>query len=196
MTFKNLVATLAHDAVYTAVSVARHPIGSAARAAGFVKGSAGSGFDLVRGMLRGSGARQSDLVVVPAQRTPEQATEKQATQAAPAREAQVVPKPVPDFDDLPEPIVITADDEPGEAFHHEPKPATRDSDHGDTGGDVEDATGYVEEIVDEAAEDELVWTSESDAPAAVDEPLLEAGVASAIRSESEMLRKAADPRVE
>lgn len=193
MTFKNTVETLAQNAVYTAVSVVRHPISSAARAAGFVKGSAGAGAELVRSLLHGGRGTATDAIV-PAQRRPEQATEKQklGKQSSGVTEAQVVPKPVPDFDDLPEPIVIHADDDRGEAFHHEPKAASRDSAHGDTGGDLEDASGYAEEI--SADEDELVWTSES-APR-VDEPLLQTGAASALRSESEMLSKAADPRVE
>ena len=42
------VGTLAQGAVSTAVSVAKHPIGSTALAAGLVKGAAGAGIGLVR----------------------------------------------------------------------------------------------------------------------------------------------------
>ena len=52
--------------------------------------------------------------------------------------------PLPE--DLPEPIVIEADDEPGEAFHNEPKPASREVAHGGPGTDFEEAEGFVEEI--------------------------------------------------
>ena len=78
----------------------------------------------------------------------------------------MVPKPVPEIDELPEPIVITAEDEPGEEFHTEPKAASRDSEHGGTPGDREEVEGYAEEaelVVDPVAEEpQTVWTSESD----------------------------------
>ena len=63
----------------------------------------------------------------------------------------MVPKPVPAIDELPEPVVIEADDAPGEAFHTEPKAASRDSEHGGLPGDREEAEGYVEEIPSEIA---------------------------------------------
>ena len=56
-----------------------------------------------------------------------------------------------DPDDLPEPVVIHADDGAGEAFQTEPKAASRDSDHGGGAGDREEAEGYLEEIPDELA---------------------------------------------
>jgi hypothetical protein len=81
------------------------------------------------------------------------------------KEPEVVPKPVPEIDELPEPIVIEADDSPAEAFHTEPKAASRDSEHGGSPGDREEAEGYVEEIPSEISgvptEDPVVWTSES-----------------------------------
>ena len=49
--------------------------------------------------------------------------------------------------------MIEADDTPGEAFHPEPKAASRDSAHGGSPGDREEAEGYVEEIPDEIAGD-------------------------------------------
>jgi hypothetical protein len=91
----------------------------------------------------------------------------------------VVPKPVPDIDELPEPIVVEADDTPGEAFHTEPKAASRDSEHGGSPGDREEATGYVEEIPSEIAggpsEDTLVWSSESTDADSTDADLGDAG---------------------
>ena len=78
----------------------------------------------------------------------------------------MVPKPVPSIEDLPEPDVIWADDDLGEAVHTEPKAASRDSEHGGLAGDREEADGYAEEILleDIGADSEVdtVWTSESD----------------------------------
>ena len=197
MTLKNTVGTLAQGAVSTAVSAVRHPISTASMAAGLVKGTAEASVDLVRGVVRGPGvaaAPVSDPVAAPvvdqveeqvddqlADRVEEQVdvpTQRHGTTAdvsAPAateaedvpREPEVVPKPVPAIDELPEPVVIEADDVPGEAFHTEPKAASRDSEHGGLPGDREEAEGYVEEIpaeiAGETADDTLVWTSEASA---------------------------------
>ena len=48
------VGTLAQEAVTTAVSVAKHPIGSTALAAGLVKGAAGAGIGLLRSTITGT----------------------------------------------------------------------------------------------------------------------------------------------
>jgi len=191
MTLRNTVGTLAQGAVSTAVSVVRHPISTASMAAGLVKGTAEASVDLVRGVVRGPGEPASPVADPGAEPVADQAeeqvdervevpTQRQGTAAdvsAPAateaedvpREPQVVPKPVPAIDELPEPVVIEADDTPGEAFHTEPKAASRDSEHGGRPGDREEAEGYVEEIpselTGEAAEETLVWTSESGAEA-------------------------------
>jgi hypothetical protein len=195
MTLKNTVGTLAQGAVSTAVSAVRHPISTASMAAGLVKGTAEASVDLVRGVVRGQGAaaapvsdpvaatvvdqveeqaedRVEEQVDVPTQRqgTTADVSAPAATEAQDApREPEVVPKPVPEIDELPEPVVIEADDTPGEAFHTEPKAASRDSEHGGLPGDREEAEGYVEEIpseiTDETAEDTLVWTSEASAEA-------------------------------
>ncbi len=86
-------------------------------------------------------SRRSVMEPLPRSRAPA------ATEAEDApREPEVVPKPVPAIDELPEPVVIEADDAPGEAFHTEPKAASRDSEHGGLPGDREEAEGYVEEI--------------------------------------------------
>ena len=181
MTLKNTVGTLAQGAVTTAVSAVRHPISTASMAAGLVKGTAEASVDLVRGVVRGPGQVQDRVddrvrdhvegkVEVPAQRE-ETAAEPEPAQPALTenldvpREPEVVPKPVPEIDELPEPVVIEADDAPGEAFHTEPKAASRDSEHGGLPGDREEVEGYVEEIpseiTGETGDDPVVWTSES-----------------------------------
>ncbi len=193
MTLKNTVGTLAQGAVSTAVSVVRHPISTASMAAGLVKGTAEASVDLVRGVVRGQeqlpGQVQDkvqdqveDKVEVPTQREdtvvePEGAAPTVTGTSTAPREPEVVPKPVPEIDELPEPIVIEADDTPGEAFHTEPKAASRDSEHGGSPGDREEAEGYVEEIPSEITgqpdEDPVVWTSESSGaqePADVNRP--------------------------
>ena len=186
MRLMNTVGTLAHEAVSTAVSVVRHPIGTASMAAGLVKGTAEAGVDLVWGVVRGPGQADDTMqdrvqekvedhlegkVDVPTQREGADAGQDAAAQPAPSevldvpREPEIVPKPVPEIDELPEPIVIEAADPPGEAFHTEPKAATRDSEHGGSPGDREEVEGYVEEIPSDLsngiAEDPVVWTSES-----------------------------------
>ena len=182
MTLRNTVGTLAHGAVTTAVSVVRHPISTASMAAGLVKGTAGASVDLARAVVRGPGRVEDRVeekvedhlegkVDVPSQRDGSDAGPEATAQSAPSevvdapREPQVVPKPVPEIDELPEPIVIEADDSPGEAFHTEPKAASRDSEHGGSPGDREEAEGYVEEIPSDVTgapnEDTLVWSSES-----------------------------------
>jgi hypothetical protein len=187
MTLKNTVGTLAHGAVNTAATAVRHPISTASMAAGLVKGTAEASVDFVRGVVRGEEpvaekvadrAEAEDKVEVPAQRQ-EPAAEPEAGQPAATevadvpREPEVVPKPVPAIDELPEPVVIEADDVTGEAFHTEPKAASRDSEHGGLPGDREEAEGYAEEIAvvnsgdisSETGEDNVVWTSESTEPA-------------------------------
>ena len=192
MSLKNTVGTLAQGAVTTAVSAVRHPISTASMAAGVVKGTAGVSVDLARAVVRGPGKVEDRVqekvedhiegnVDVPTQRDGADAGQEAATQSAPSevvdapKEPEVVPKPVPEIDELPEPVVIEADDSPGEAFHTEPKAASRDSEHGGSPGDREEAEGYVEEIPSEVndspTDDTLVWSSETDAPEAIAEPL-------------------------
>lgn len=154
MTVKN-VGSLAKGAVVTTASAARHPIGSAARMVGLVKGGAGASVSLVRAVVHG-----------PA-RTPQQREATPAQESSPAQEAtpvpdpqpvttikappgpDVVPKPVLTFDELPEPIVISAADADNpEPVHTEPKAASRGSAHGGPAGDREEGDGYLEEIED------------------------------------------------
>jgi hypothetical protein len=186
MTVKDKVGTLARTGVNTAVSVVRHPIGSASMAVGFAKGAAEVSADLVKSTISGrfpagpheasapdeaglADSTATDPVQEPSAQEPtlqEPRVHEPAVQDAdgPA-EPQVVPKPVPEIDELPEPEVIWANDDLGEAVHTEPKAASRDSEHGGPAGDREEADGYVEEIpLDGEADDSetLVWTSESE----------------------------------
>jgi hypothetical protein len=164
------VGTLAQEAVSTAVSVAKHPIGSTALAAGLVKGAAGAGIGLLRGTISGASPTppsETPVDEVPAETFPRQ-TEVPKTEAveteAPKTQTPGTSDPrddlpgpdlahfePPSFDDLPEPVVIEADDAPadgesGEPFHNEPKAASRASEHGGPAGDREESDGYVEEI--------------------------------------------------
>lgn len=191
MTVKGKVGTLARTGVNTAVSVVRHPIGSASVAVGFAKGAAEVSASLVRGTISGrfpvrpDEAAEPDQAAVeesvaakpPLQEEPlEELVQEPTAQAATVQEPvveevagppepQVVPKPVPEIGELPEPDVIYANDDLGEPVHTEPKAASRDSEHGGQAGDREEADGYVEEIPleGEAGDAEtLVWTSESE----------------------------------
>ena len=177
MTVKDMVGTLARTGVSTAVTVVRHPIGSASAVVGFAKGAAEAGSHLVRSTISGR---------IPLQREEAEVADLDAAGSAPApvptstppveepiarpdagpKEPQVVPKPVPSIEDLPEPDVIWAEDDLGEPVHTEPKAASRDSEHGGLAGDREEADGYAEEIPleDIGADPEVdtVWTSESD----------------------------------
>ncbi len=202
------VGTLAQGAVSTAVSVAKHPIGSTALAAGLVKGVAGAGIGLIRSTISGESL------------TPDSDTNPDTAPAAPLDDETVVPEPqarlksvperdlpgpdvvaaaVPTAEELPEPVVIEAEPvatagDLGEVFHTEPKAASRDSEHGGQAGDREEAEGYVEEIPD-PVEDTPVWTSETP----IDEPLesvFDESAAKTVRSEAEVLQKAADQHVE
>jgi hypothetical protein len=203
------VGTLAHGAVTTAASAARHPIGTTALAAGFVKGAAESGIHLIRTTIAGSpSAPTADTTgPFPEPREAEAPVEDVAqtpAETAPERDLpgpDIVAAEVPDPDDLPEPVVIEAEPatptgDLGEAFHTEPKAASRDSEHGGPAGDREEVEGYVEEILDpEPDEATPVWTSES----SVDEPLdpvLDEAAAKAVRSEAEILQKGAEQQVE
>ena len=125
------VGTLAQGAVSTAVSVARHPIGSAAMAAGLVKGTTEASIHLVRTAFTGSSpttapvSAEPEAPAAPETRAPETPEPEVAVTAEPvtpepqAPESDlpgpdVVAPAVPEIDDLPEPVVIEA--EPAQAF--------------------------------------------------------------------------------
>ena len=143
MNVKHRVETLAKDAVVTTVSAARHPLNSAAWMTGLAKGSASAGIGLVRDVVRGPVETAETVVAAPEPSTPA------AHSARSAPGPDVVPKPVPTYDELPEPIVISAEDETPDPVHTEPKAASRASAHGGSVGDREEADGYREEIEDE-----------------------------------------------
>lgn len=168
MSLVRTAGTLATELVRTAASAARHPISTASLATGLVKGTAGASVRFVRGATIGESPLTTVADTVPDEdigTASEPASEPGESVDAPP-EPQVVPKPVPEIDELPEPVVITAADESGEEFHTEPKAASRDSEHGGTPGDREEVEGYAEEaepVLDPATEEpQTVWTSESD----------------------------------
>jgi hypothetical protein len=154
------VGTLAQGAVSTAVTVVKHPIGSTALAAGLVKGAAGAGIGLVRSTMSGASPTphsETSPAEVPAETL---AREDEAPRAPRAPEPTVERDlPGPDLahfepplpEDLPELIVIEADDAPvngesGEPFHNEPKATSRESEHGAGPIDPEELDEYVEDI--------------------------------------------------
>ena len=199
MSITKTVGTLAHGAVSTAVSAARHPLSTASVAAGLVKGTAEAGVGLVRGVVRGQSPTEAAPTSPEVEKEVEDRLAPETDRAEPEapgaqpeargaqpeavpdgpREPQIVPKPVPTIDELPEPIVIEADDTPGEAFHTEPKVASRDIEHGAAPDDREEIEGYAEEIADDV---------QPQTPTLLDE-----GTISVVTSESEQLGKAADP---
>ena len=150
MTVKKLAGGLAKDAAATTVHAARHPIGSAARVAGVVKGSAGAGLGLVRGVVRGRGEAETvPATVVDPPASP--AEPAGATTAKTPPGPDIVPKPVPTLDELPEPVVISADDETPEPVHTEPKVASRSASHGGPTRTADEADAYVDELDDDPA---------------------------------------------
>jgi hypothetical protein len=164
---------LIERATSSAVHAVRHPVSSVAYAAGLARGLAGVVFH---------GAR-TDAPTVPAQR--DEATPTATTAGPP--EPQRVMKPVPEPGDLPEPIVIEPrDEEPGEAFTTEPKAVSRESAHG--GSDLLDAEV---DAWEEEAHEGLDPDDDADLPQPPESGVLDPGVAKAIRSESEMLRRGA-----
>jgi hypothetical protein len=194
---------LLERATSTAVHALRHPVASAAYTAGMARGLVGAA---LHGATTTGHDTEAGRTTVPPQRAaaPEPGTEP----ATGPREPQRVMKAVPRPEDLEEPIVIEPDDEePGESFATEPKAVSRESAHG--GGPATDAE--IDAWIDEAmarGEDVDVETSvgttgadignnpdtgDADRPEHLTQPLLDPSVAKAIRSESETLRKGADP---
>ncbi|WP_027860089.1 hypothetical protein [Marmoricola sp. URHB0036] len=177
------VGTLAQEAVSTAVSVAKHPIGSTALAAGLVKGAAGAGIGLVRSTITGTSPtphsetppaaapaepleRDVEVPETEVRKAEAPGTEAPETEAPETETAETVADPrdnipgpdlahfePPSPEDLPEPIVIEADDTPangesGEPFHNEPKATTRDSEHGAGPIDPEELDDSIEDIAE------------------------------------------------
>ena len=199
----------------TAVHTIRHPISSAAYAAGLARGLAGAA-------VHGTLVKRHDADAGPAD-TPGQdndalspasprASAPDATDTAGPREPQVVPKPVPPPDATFDTIVIeAADSAPGESFATEPKAVSRESAHGG-GSAINDAE--IDAWIDEAMEgldtrpdidiETPVGTTgagagynpdtaEADLQQPGTQPVLDPATAKAILKEAETLRKAADP---
>jgi hypothetical protein len=164
-------------------------------------------------------AKKTSAKKAPAKKAPaKKTTAKKAAAKKPAEDPRdQIPGPdlaafaPPAPEDLPEPVVIVADDDagtPGEAFQNEPKAATRESARGGT-GDREENSGYIEEIVLPDVDPDVdietpvgttgadvgtnPHTAESDLQQPGTAPLLDPSTVKAVESEQETLSKAADP---
>jgi hypothetical protein len=199
---------LIERAASTAVHTVRHPISSVAYAAGIARGLAGAA---VHGALVKGHDPEAGPAPVPTQRKEPTAAGSPSEAPSGPREPQRVPKPVPPPDAQFDTIVIEAtDEEPGEAFATEPKAVSRESNHG--GGPATDAE--IDAWIDEAMQGLETGpdvdietpvgttgaepghnpdTAEADLQQPDTPPLLDPATTKAILSESETLRKAADP---
>jgi hypothetical protein len=207
---------LIERATSSAARAVRHPVSSVAYAAGVARGLAGA---VLHGVTATGHDPDAGAPSVPAQRDRATAPDVPAADTATAGppeppEPQRVMKPVPEPGDLPEPIVIEPrDEEAGEAFTTEPKAVSRESAHG--GSDLADAD--VDAWEDEARDgldhgtdvdiETPVGTTGADvghnpdtAEADLQQPdtpeLLDPSVARAVRSESEILQRAAETEPE
>lgn len=212
------LSQLTTTATRAASGAVRLGAGVAARAFGLAKGAAEVGV----AVARDAAAARSDAPTPAPTSAPAQRTTSPA--AEPVRPTQphhddrrddprdhipgpdVVAPDLPRAEDLPEPVVIVADDEPGEAVQHEPKAAGRASEHEGRPGDREEAEGYLEEVVDPDAPEVDVETpvgttgadvatnpdtAESDLQQPGTPPLADPSTIAAVVSESETLRRAA-----
>jgi hypothetical protein len=174
----------------TATHAVRHPIATAAYAAGLARGLASAAVHGVTVTGHDPGAGQ----------VPTQPTAK-----AGVPEPQRVPPPMPEPTARHDQIVIEPEP-PGESFATEPKAVSRDSEHGGHASDAEidawidDAMARGSDVGVEtpvgttgASAGYNPDTAEADLQQPGTEPLFDAGSAKAIRSESEMMQKAADP---
>lgn len=156
------IESLARGAVATAYSAARHPVTTAAATAGFVKGAAEASVGLVRTTISGHTpqpqAEESAPAPAATPSTPDHPDRPQPEVDVDPRDQipgpDVVAAQVPTIDELPEPIVIRADDafypeQTQESFHHEPHATTRADTIGHQAGDVFEA----EDEADDALED-------------------------------------------
>ena len=188
---------LLERAASTAAHAVRHPISSAAYAAGIVRGLAGAAVHGVRAHGEGHDSTAGEL---PTQRRPRSA----APPSGPP-EPQRVPKPVPP-PTAAEDITVIEPEPPHESFATEPKAVSRESAHGGRATDAE-IDAWIDEAVARGVDldtETSVGTTgagtatnpdmaEDDLQQPGTEPLLDPGAAKAIRAESEMMGKAADP---
>jgi hypothetical protein len=188
---------LLERAATTAAHTVRHPISSAAYAAGIARGLAGAAIHVVGGHRSTSSPDQS----VPAPSPSETVGRTTATRGP--RKPERVPKPVPP-PVAPEDVTVIEPTPPHESFATEPKASSRNSAHGGPGSDAE-LDDWAAEVTDEpdidietpvgttgAAAGFNPDTAEADLQQPGTEPLLDPATAKAIRSESEMMRKDAD----
>ena len=194
---------LIERAASTAVHTVRHPVSSAAYAAGLARGLAGAALHgtLIKG-------HDPEAGTVPTQRAHESTgpAAAHAPEETGPREPQVVPKPLPDPEDFDTVVIVAEDDEPGEAFATEPKAVSRESAHGGSAATDAEIDAWIDDAM---AEGEGVGietpvgttgvsagfnpdTAEADLQQPLTAPLLDPATAKAIRKESETLRKAAE----
>jgi hypothetical protein len=183
-----------------AVHAVRHPIASAAYAAGVVRGIAGVGARVVTGHhdrtepTSGPTSRTAPHAAEPAQPSPKPTAPPTAPRTAPPTATE------PDDVRAPEPTPLH------ESFATEPTATSRDSAHGRSGADA-DIDAWAEEAADFDDDVDIETpvgttgagvgsnpdTAEADLQQPGTEPLIDPGTAKAIRSEAETLQKAADP---
>jgi hypothetical protein len=169
----------------TATRAVRHPIASAAYAVGLARGLASAA---VHGVT--VTGHDPDAGRVPGQ----------PTAGVGVPEPQRVPKPMPEPRAAEDQIVIEPEAS-GESFATEPKATSRDSEHGRSGNDEEiDQWSAVTDDIDVETPVGTTGadvahnpdTAEADLQQPGTEPLLDAGTAKAIRSESAMMQKGAE----
>jgi hypothetical protein len=191
---------LIERAAGTAVHTMRHPISTAAYAAGIARGLAGAA---LHGTLVRTGHVDDLSDEVPTQR----AVPADHGPTSEPREPQRVPKPVPSPEDFDTVVIVAEDEEPGEAFATEPKAVSRESAHGGSAATDAEIDAWIDEAMaggDDVGIETPVGTTgvsagfnpdtaEADLQQPLTAPLLDPATAKAIRKESEILRKAADP---
>jgi len=153
----------------TAAHVIRHPLAATAYAAGVVRGLAGAGLRVLSGDGDVDAPTRAEATAVPSPHVPPQ---------------------------RPEPAPLH------ESFATEPKATSRESAHGRSGADA-DIDEWAAEFDDVDVETPVGTTgagtgynpdtAEADLQQPGTEPLLDPGTAKAVRSESQMMQKAADP---
>lgn len=190
----------------TGLALARGPVAVAAYAAGVVKGTLEGTVHVVEGVLH----PQRDPRHTEAEPTPTDvpAEEEETTPEATIKRPRTKPGERTMFGGLnTEPAPPRTPGGGGEAIEHEPHAESRDVEHGDVPVRAREIESWEEEAAGELADEqaagivdaELAYTSESSAvEAAIEEPapgepLLDPSIAKAIRKESEILQKAADP---
>jgi hypothetical protein len=157
----------------TATRAVRHPIASAAYAVGLARGLASAA---VHGVT--VTGHDPDAGRVPGQ----------PTAGVGVPEPQRVPKPMPEPRATEDQIVIEPGP-PGESFATEPKAVSRESEHGGQAAGDAEIDDWIDQAMARGDDAEAARTEREEAGV---EPLFDAGVAKAIRSESAMLQKGAE----